>query len=213
MKSFFDFFNPDVMINFASKFRSFMKSKLLIIDNFDSFTYNLYQQILSHYDGIVDVIRNDEITLQEIEDKNYEALIISPGPKTPKESGISQDAIVKFSGEMPILGICLGMQCINEVFGGITTESNFPVHGKVTQISHSNTGLFQGIKKEIDVARYHSLKIANIPDCLEVCSMTVDNIPMGITHKELPIFGLQFHPESFLTDCGDELIKNFLKYV
>ncbi len=187
--------------------------KILLLDNFDSFTYNLYQQVQYLFDGIVEIHRNTEISIQNIEENDYNAIIISPGPKRPKNAGLSNDIIQQFIGKLPFLGICLGMQCINEVFGGITSLSNFPVHGKVTKIKHDSTGLFNGIENDFNVARYHSLKIDKIPNELIVCAETTDKIAMAIRHKTFPIFGLQFHPESFLTENGDKLIKNFLEYV
>lgn len=190
-----------------------MKNKLIIIDNFDSFTYNLYQQIQRLYSGKVEVFRNNKISVSEIEKKKYRGIIISPGPKRPKDAGVSNKVVKIFAGKLPILGICLGMQCINEVFGGITTESNFPVHGKTTKIIHNQQGLFENIRNEIKVARYHSLKIDKIPKTLKVSAQTEDNIPMAISHTQFPIFGVQFHPESFLTEAGDQLIQNFLNDV
>ncbi len=186
--------------------------QILLIDNFDSFTYNLYQQVQKLYSGNVNVIRNNEIPINEIQ-KKYSAIIISPGPKQPKHAGISMKVIDRFATDIPILGICLGMQCINEVYGGITTNSNYPVHGKAKSIPNDGTGLFVGTPNNFQVARYHSLKIENISNELIINSKTNDGIVMSIMHKKLPVFGLQFHPESFMTEYGDCLIENFLDYV
>ena len=190
----------------------FMK-KLLIIDNYDSFTYNLYQQIQKMYCGFVEIKRNDSITVEEIKCNKYCGFVISPGPRTPDFAGVSKDIIRLFHRGYPILGICLGLQCINEVFGGKTVKSIYPVHGKTTEIKHNHNGLFKGLPNPLLVARYHSLKIDNIPSCLRITAYTVDTIPMAVEHYIYPTFGMQFHPESFLTEHGDNLIKNFLKYV
>ena len=187
--------------------------KILIIDNFDSFTYNLYQLIGQFYIGDIDVIRNNAITLPEIVSKKYQGIIISPGPKKPEDAGISMEIIKQFYKELPILGICLGMQCINKVFSGITVRSKQPDHGKTAIIEHNSTGLFKNINNEFAVARYHSLIIDNVPDALIVNSWTKTKIPMAIMHRDYPLFGVQFHPESFLTEKGDKLITNFLYYV
>lgn len=182
--------------------------KILLIDNFDSFTYNLVQQIKSLINCEVAVIRNDvKVTPRLCE---FDKLIISPGPKSPKDSGISKSLIEKYYKNKPVLGVCLGMQCINEIFGGITTNAPLPVHGKISKIKHNKKYIFQDIGHNIDVARYHSLIIANIPACLEVIAWTIDKIPMAIKHKDFNLFGVQFHPESFMTEQGDKLMANFL---
>lgn len=183
--------------------------RILLIDNFDSFTYNLVQQIKSIQDCDVIVKRNDEMINPPR--GGFDKLIISPGPKTPKDSGSSKSLIKELYKDIPILGVCLGMQCINEVFGGETTLAPLPVHGKKSIISHSQEGLFYGIPDNIEVARYHSLVIDKIPEELAVTAHTEDSIPMAIQHKNYPTYGVQFHPESFLTENGNQLMNNFLK--
>ena len=187
--------------------------KILLIDNFDSFTYNLYQQVQKLYAGKVEVFRNNELSIEQIQRNQNSAIIISPGPKRPENAGVSKKVIKEFAGKIPILGICLGMQCINEVYGGITTNSNYPVHGKARIISNDGTGLFVDTQEKFKVARYHSLKIDNISKELLINSWTEDGIVMSIMHKSLLVFGLQFHPESFMTEYGDQLILNFLNHV
>ncbi|MBI9032733.1 aminodeoxychorismate/anthranilate synthase component II [bacterium] len=186
--------------------------KILLIDNYDSFTYNLYYLIQSNYWGKVQVIRNDEILISEV--VQYEAIVISPGPGTPADSGFTLQILSKYHKVKPILGICLGMQCINEFFGGDTIKAPFPVHGKQQEIFLNKPGLIMTkIQSPIKVARYHSLMISNVPSDLMITAHTWDKIPMVIEHKTLPIYGIQFHPESFLTPQGDRMIKNFLEIV
>lgn len=182
--------------------------KILVIDNFDSFTYNLVQQIQSIRKCELQVLRNDEI----IRNINYgfDKLVISPGPKTPKDAGISNSLIRKFYKSKPILGVCLGMQCINEVFGGKTVHSPLPYHGKTSKITHTGVNVFKNVPQNIKVARYHSLIVTNIPSDLEIIAKTNDDIPMAIKHKEYPVYGVQFHPESFMTENGNIIINNFL---
>ncbi len=184
---------------------------ILIIDNFDSFTYNLYQQIQYLFSGKVEVKRNNQIDVNEL--AAYNALVISPGPGRPVNAGISQLAVETYYKSKPILGICLGMQVINEVFDGTTVKSDYPYHGKTSRLSHQQAGLFAGIEKEITVARYHSLIIEKKSDSLLVDAKSASHVPMSIRHIHCPCFGLQFHPESFLTDKGNNLIENFLAYV
>ena len=185
---------------------------VLIIDNYDSFTYNVYQYIAT-LGYAVHVIRNDQITLAEIAAGNYEAIIISPGPGTPKEAGISKAVIKQFAGQIPILGICLGHQAIAEVFGGRVVRAPEPVHGKVAKIQHYGTGLYQGVEHNFMAGRYHSLIVerASLPDCLEITATTVDGLIMGIRHRQYNLHGVQFHPESILTPEGLKLLNNFLK--
>lgn len=190
---------------------------LLMIDNYDSFTYNLVQ-----YFGElgVDVVvhRNDQITLDEIEKLNPEYLVISPGPCTPNEAGISMDAIKHFAGKLPILGVCLGHQSIGQVFGGKIIHAKQIMHGKTSMMHHKDAGVFTGIENPFEATRYHSLVIEkqSIPDCLEITAWTedengnVDEI-MGVRHKEYAIQGMQFHPESILTNAGHQLLKNYLE--
>ena len=189
---------------------------LVMIDNYDSFTYNIVQY-LAELGQDVRVFRNDEITVQEIEALNPERLVISPGPCTPNEAGISMEAIRYFAGKLPILGICLGHQSIGQVFGGHIIRAGQVMHGKISQIHHANTGVFAGLKNPYNATRYHSLVIdkQNLPDCLEITAWTenpdgsMEEI-MGVRHRELPIEGVQFHPESILTEHGHDLLRNFL---
>lgn len=188
---------------------------ILLIDNYDSFTYNLYQQIGSIYPDIK-VVRNDMITLDEIEKLAPEALVISPGPGYPSEAGISVDAIKRFAGKIPILGVCLGHQSIAEAFGGKIVRALEPKHGKASMITVNNgTPLFKGMPEKIKGARYHSLIVekASLPDCLEVIAEDEDGQIMALRHKELAVYGVQFHPESVLTDLGKSLISNFLSEI
>ena len=190
---------------------------LLMIDNYDSFTYNVVQY-LGELGADVQVYRNDEISIEKIEQRNPSHLVISPGPCTPNEAGVSVAAIEHFAGKLPILGICLGHQSIGQAFGGNIVRAKQVMHGKVSAVYHNNTGVFEGLKNPVDVTRYHSLVIeqATLPDCLEVTSWTQDengNMDeiMGVRHKTLDIEGVQFHPESILTEQGHELLANFLK--
>jgi anthranilate synthase component 2 len=190
---------------------------LLMIDNYDSFTYNVVQY-LGELGADVQVHRNDEITIEEIEALNPTQLVISPGPCTPNEAGISVAAIKHFAGKLPILGICLGHQSIGQAFGGDIVRAKQVMHGKLSPVHHESTGVFAGLNNPVEVTRYHSLVIdqKTLPDCLEITSWTQDdegNIDeiMGVRHKELDIEGVQFHPESILTEQGHELLANFLK--
>jgi len=185
---------------------------ILIIDNYDSFTYNVYQYIASlGYE--VEVIRNDQTTVEEIAAKNYSAIIISPGPGTPDDAGISKEVIAKFAGQVPMLGICLGHQSIAEVFGGRVVRAPKPVHGKVSFVHHSGTGIYQGLPQPFVAGRYHSLLVAeeSVPACLEVTARTEDGLIMGLKHREYTVEGVQFHPESVLTPEGMKLFNNFLQ--
>lgn len=182
--------------------------KILLIDNFDSFTYNLVQQIQEIRKCDLTVIRNDN-KISTI-NPTFDKLVISPGPKTPKDAGISNLLIRKYYKTKPILGVCLGMQCINEAFGGKTVHSPLPYHGKISKITHSGEDIFKNVPQNIDVARYHSLVVDNISSKLDVVARTSDDIPMAIKHSDYPIFGVQFHPESFMTKHGSIIMKNFL---
>lgn len=186
--------------------------KILLVDNYDSFTYNLYQQIKKQEEIFVDVRRHDLENFEKLDiEKEYDGIVISPGPKAPKDAGISTEIIKNYYNRMPIFGVCLGMQCINEVLGGVTITSPLPMHGKKSPIKHNEEGLFKNILQNIEVARYHSLIIDQIPTELIVTAHTKDGIPMAIEHKKYPVFGVQFHPESFMTQYGDQIIKNFIK--
>lgn len=189
---------------------------LLMIDNYDSFTYNVVQYF-TELGAEVKVVRNDEITLEEIEALNPKRLVISPGPCTPNEAGISMDAIRHFSGKLPILGICLGHQSIGQVFGGKIVRAGQVMHGKTSDIHHADVGVFKDLPDPYKATRYHSLVVdkQHLPDCLEMTAWTenpdgsVEEI-MGLRHKTLAIEGVQFHPESILTEHGHALLKNFL---
>lgn len=183
---------------------------ILIIDNYDSFTYNLYQYIGRLYED-VQVRRNDEVTLEEIETMAPKAIVISPGPGYPKSAGISVPAVQRFSGRFPILGVCLGHQSINEAFGGRTVHAKKLMHGKSSPITLKRSLLFSGLPEQVTVGRYHSLiaESESLPDCLEAIAQDEDGQIMALRHKEHPTYGVQFHPESILTDCGMRLIENF----
>ena len=182
---------------------------VLVIDNYDSFTYNLVQY-LGELDQEIQVFRNDQITLEEIRELNPDHILISPGPGNPDDGGISQDVIRELGGEIPILGVCLGHQCIGNVFGGTVTRAPMLMHGKVSDIHHNGDGLFTDLPNPFTATRYHSLVVEDIPDCLEVTCVTADEIVMGLRHKEHPIVGVQFHPESILTEGGHKMLQNFL---
>jgi anthranilate synthase/aminodeoxychorismate synthase-like glutamine amidotransferase len=184
---------------------------ILIIDNYDSFTYNLKQLFAQCYDGGIIVKRNDEITIDHISRMAPEAVIISPGPGTPADAGISCRVIEYFFTKVPILGVCLGMQCINEVFHGSTVKAPRPVHGKVSKITGLRGRLFENIDSDFTAARYHSLVIEPRPAPLKVTAKTEDGIIMAVEHPDYPLFGVQFHPESFLTGCGSVIARNFLR--
>lgn len=184
---------------------------LLLIDNYDSFTYNL-SQYLSELKEEVMVVRNDKITIGEIENLNPERIVISPGPATPLQAGISNDVISHFSGKLPILGVCLGHQCIGHVFGGKVDLAKSVMHGKSSLIHHTNKGVFEGMPNPFSAIRYHSLMVyrEGLPDCLEVTAWTEDGTIMGLKHKQFNIEGIQFHPESFMTEKGMKLLENFI---
>jgi len=192
------------------------KKMLLMIDNYDSFTYNLVQYF-GELKADVKVYRNDKITIAEIEKLKPDHLVISPGPCTPNEAGISLEAIRHFAGKLPILGVCLGHQSIGQAFGGKIVHANAIMHGKTSMIHHTGKGVFNGIESPFEATRYHSLVIEkqSIPDCLEITAWTenekgdLDEI-MGVRHKDLEVEGVQFHPESILTQHGHTMLKNFL---
>jgi anthranilate synthase component 2 len=190
---------------------------LLMIDNYDSFTYNVVQYF-GELGADVKVVRNDEITIEEIEALKPEHLVISPGPCTPNEAGISVEAIKHFAGKLPILGICLGHQSIAQAFGGDIVRAGKVMHGKTSEMYHEDQGVFKGLSHPFTATRYHSLVIdkTTLPECLEITAWTqnedgsIEEI-MGVQHKTLPIQGVQFHPESILTQHGHDLLNNFLK--
>lgn len=189
---------------------------LLMIDNYDSFTYNLVQYF-AELGAEVEVQRNDKLTINDIETLNPELIVISPGPCTPNEAGISLEVIHHFAGKKPILGVCLGHQAIGQAFGGNVVHARQIMHGKTSPVHHNNIGVFRGLNNPLQATRYHSLVIKKetLPDCFEVTAWTenadgtMDEI-MGVRHKTLPIEGVQFHPESILTEQGHQLLKNFL---
>lgn len=190
---------------------------LLMIDNYDSFTYNVVQY-LAELGADVQVYRNDEITIEQIEALNPERLVISPGPCTPNEAGISMEAIRHFAGKLPILGICLGHQAIGQVYGGDVIRAGRVMHGKVSAVFHKDTGVFRGLSNPLQATRYHSLVIdkTTLPDCLEVTAWTAESdvtpgLIMGFRHRTLDVEGVQFHPESILTRQGHALLANFLQ--
>ncbi len=190
---------------------------LLMIDNYDSFTYNLVQY-LGELGADVRVFRNDQITVADINKLAPERIVISPGPCTPNEAGVSVEAIKAFAGRLPILGVCLGHQSIGQAFGGKIVHAREIMHGKTSMVHHNDTGVFHGLDNPFEATRYHSLVIekASLPDCLEVTAWTeaadggVDEV-MGVRHREYAVEGVQFHPESILTEHGHDMLKNFLE--
>lgn len=190
-----------------------MKS-ILLLDNYDSFTYNVFQ-LLSELGAEVEVIRNDKITIDEIKKRNYDGIVLSPGPGEPADAGITEAVINELKGEVPMLGICLGHQAIGEVFGAKIVRAGEIIHGKTSPLHHSGRGLYQGLAQDIPIGRYHSLIIdrATLPDCLEVTSELADGMIMGVRHKKYDIEGIQFHPESILTPDGKSMMKNFLAHL
>ena len=184
---------------------------VLLIDNYDSFTYNLFQY-LGELGAQVEVVRNDAITVEDIDEMAPDHIIISPGPGNPDDAGISKDVIRRFAGKIPILGVCLGHQCIGEVFGGIVEGAGEILHGKVSKITHDGKGVFAGLASPIEATRYHSLAIRpdSVPAVLEVSAHSESGVIMGVRHRELAVEGVQFHPESILTPDGHTLLRNFL---
>lgn len=184
---------------------------ILLIDNYDSFTYNLYQYF-GTFTSDIKVVRNDKITIEEIEQLNPDKIVLSPGPKSPKDAGICMEAVRHFTGKKPILGICLGHQCIGEALGGTVSYAKSIFHGKQSIITHEGKSIFKGINSPIKVARYHSLAVQaeDLPECLEIMATTEDGEIMAMKHKQYPVVGLQFHPESIYTEHGKRLIENFV---
>ncbi len=185
---------------------------LLLIDNYDSFTYNLFQY-LSELGAEVIVVRNDKTTIEEIEQMKPERIVISPGPSTPLQSGISNDVIRHFGSKLPVLGVCLGHQCIGHTYGGKVMRAKQIMHGKSSLIHHKNEGILAGLPNPFSAIRYHSLIVEReaLPDCLEVTAWTDDGTIMGLRHRKYPVEGIQFHPESFMTQGGKEILRNFLQ--
>jgi anthranilate synthase/aminodeoxychorismate synthase-like glutamine amidotransferase len=189
-------------------------SGILLIDNYDSFTYNLYQYF-GELGVLPEVVRNDEASLDALEMKNPGALVISPGPCTPKEAGVSIEAVRRFSGRIPILGVCLGHQAIAEAFGGKVVLARRLMHGKTSMVFHDGLGVFKEISSPFRAVRYHSLIVdaESLPQDLEIPAVSEYNEPMAIRHRSLPVFGVQFHPESILTEHGHQLLRNFLELI
>jgi anthranilate synthase component II len=185
--------------------------RVLVIDNYDSFTYNLVQY-LGELGAEVLVRRNDEVTPEEVLELHPDRIVVSPGPCTPKEAGVSVEVIEKVSGQVPILGVCLGHQAIGQAFGAEIVRGE-PVHGKTAKILHDGEGVYRGVKQGFEATRYHSLVIEpeSLPEDLQITSRTEDGTIMGVRHRDFPVEGVQFHPESVLTRSGHELLKNFLE--
>ncbi|HMI31650.1 MAG TPA: aminodeoxychorismate/anthranilate synthase component II [Candidatus Limnocylindrales bacterium] len=187
---------------------------ILMIDNYDSFTWNLVQY-LGELGNTPEVVRNDAITVDEIARRKPSAIVISPGPGRPADAGISKAVIERMSGKVPILGVCLGHQCIGEVFGGTIVRADRLVHGKTSAIIHNGRGLFLDVDNPFQATRYHSLLVERegLPDVLQIMAWTPENEIMAVRHKEHETWGVQFHPESILTTCGKDLLRNFLRLV
>ena len=187
---------------------------ILLIDNYDSFTYNLYQYLCELGAEVV-VERNDMITLEEVDALSPQGIVVSPGPGTPEDAGISNDLILRFGSRIPVLGVCLGHQCIGHVYGGKVDRAGEIMHGKTSMVHHDGKGVFEGLPDPFEAIRYHSLAVytEGLPDSLEVTAWTDGNIIMGLRHKIYPVEGVQFHPESIMTAVGKDLLGNFLKKV
>ena len=189
-----------------------MATRVLVIDNYDSFVYNLVQY-LGELGAEPLVHRHDELSVGELVDLEPDAVLISPGPGTPDDAGVSNDVITTFAEKVPILGVCLGHQCIGQVYGGDVVRAPQVMHGKTSLIRHNDSGVFAGLPQPLEATRYHSLVVdrASVPACLEITAETDDGIVMGLRHRELPVEGVQFHPESILTAGGHDLLRNFLQ--
>ncbi|HEX8997246.1 MAG TPA: aminodeoxychorismate/anthranilate synthase component II [Ktedonobacterales bacterium] len=184
---------------------------ILLVDNYDSFTYNLYQY-LAELGAQVEVRRNDEISVTQIEALAPSHIVVSPGPCTPHEAGVSNEVIRALGPRIPLLGVCLGHQCVGEVFGGRVIRAPEPVHGKTSRIQHSGAGVLRGLPQSFEASRYHSLIVerATLPTTLEITAETTDGLIMGLRHRAYPIHGVQFHPESIMTRAGKDILRNFL---
>lgn len=185
---------------------------LLMIDNYDSFVFNLVRYIEELNEKVL-IYRNDKITIEEIEKLKIDGIIISPGPKSPKEAGLSLEIINRFKGKLPILGICLGHQCIGHYFNGEIIKGKEPIHGKLSYVNHNNEGIFKNVKNPLRVTRYHSLIVnnENIPKEIEITCRSEDSVIMGIKHKEYEIYGVQFHPEAEMSEDGHKILNNFIE--
>jgi anthranilate synthase/aminodeoxychorismate synthase-like glutamine amidotransferase len=182
---------------------------IVFIDNYDSFTFNLFQYF-GEQGAEMSVFRNDAATASEIAAKRPDAIVISPGPGTPDDAGVSRAVIRELGRDIPILGVCLGMQCIAEVFGGRVSRADKVMHGKTSLVHHDGSGIFEGLPNPVVCARYHSLIVDSLPESLRITAWTEDGVAMGIRHEEFPIWGVQFHPESFMTEKGKSMIRNFM---
>ncbi len=185
---------------------------LLLIDNYDSFTYNIYQYLCELGEEVL-VVRNDRITVHEVERMAPDRILVSPGPSTPDKAGVSNDIIRRFGASVPLMGVCLGHQCIGQVYGGVVRRAAEIRHGKASLIHHNGTGLFDGLSSPFSAIRYHSLVVEpeTLPDCLEVTAKTDEGTIMGLRHTSYPVAGVQFHPESFMTEWGKNVLHNFVK--
>ena len=186
---------------------------ILLIDNYDSFTYNLYQY-LAELGAEVTVLRNDALTLEDVEAMSPQGIVVSPGPCTPKEAGISNEVIRRFGPSIPTLGVCLGHQCVGHAYGGVVNRAGEIMHGKTSLIHHDGNGLFKGLPDPFEAIRYHSLAVyrEELPDSLEVSAWTDNGVIMGLRHKEHLVEGVQFHPESIMTPVGKDLLRNYLDW-
>ena len=185
---------------------------LLLIDNYDSFTYNLYQ-LLSELGETVEVVRNDALTVEEVRTLAPERIVISPGPGSPSDAGISREVIRELGPSVPTLGVCLGMQCIGDVYGGTVGRAGELLHGKTSMVYHTGRGVFEGLPSPFEAVRYHSLVVERptVPQSLDITGQTAAGLVMGLKHREHPVEGVQFHPESILTEHGAQLLSNFLR--
>ncbi len=185
---------------------------ILVIDNYDSFTYNLVQ-VMGEMGADLQVERNDQITLDDVRAMQPSHIVISPGPGDPDDSGVSLDVLRHMGETTPVLGVCLGHQCIGQVYGGVVARAPHLMHGKTSMVYHNNEGLFAGVPNPFEATRYHSLIVLEdtVPDCLSITARTEDGLIMGLQHKELAVFGVQFHPESILTTYGPRILQNFLE--
>lgn len=187
-----------------------MSASLFVLDNYDSFTFNLVQMFRA-YPLEITVIRADKITVPEVAERRPDYIVVSPGPKDPAAAGISVPLIQGLYREIPIFGVCLGMQSMNEAFGGMTIRAPLPMHGKTSDVSHEQRGVFAGLPNPVKVARYHSLAVAYVNPAFDITARASDGVIMGLSHREYPLHGVQFHPESFLTEHGFPMVENFLK--
>ncbi len=184
---------------------------LLLIDNYDSFTYNIYQHLCELGEDVV-VIRNDRLSIEDVVRLAPQRIVVSPGPSTPERAGISNEIIRHFGPRVPLMGVCLGHQCIGYTYGAVVRRADEIMHGKASLVHHNGTGLFEGVPNPFSAIRYHSLVVARdgLPECLEVTAWTADGTVMGLRHRTYPVVSVQFHPESFMTECGRNVLANFV---